>query len=71
MSDLDTQSMEQVRDKVAEVIELVAGVLGRVDEVLAKVEISNRRMFADLQAQTKAGFASLRVANQRAIASSF
>ena len=41
-------------------IELVEGVLARVDEVLAKVEASNRRMFADLRAQNDAGFASLR-----------
>jgi hypothetical protein len=32
----------------------------RLDEVLAKVEICNRQMFADLQAQTEAGFASLK-----------
>ena len=32
----------------------------QLDEVLAKVEICNRQMFADLQAQTEAGFASLK-----------
>ena len=52
-------TMEQVWAKVAEVIELVEGVLARVDEVLAKVEMDNRQMFADLKAQTDAGFASL------------
>jgi hypothetical protein len=41
-------------------IELIDGVLARVDEILAKVEICNRQMFADLRAQTDAGFASLR-----------
>jgi hypothetical protein len=35
-------------------------VLAQVDEVLAKVETSNRQMFATLQAQTDAGFARLR-----------
>jgi hypothetical protein len=34
-------------------------VLARVDEVLAKVEACNRQMFADLRAQTEAGFARL------------
>jgi hypothetical protein len=65
MSDLDShcekceREIEQLRREVGEVIELVEGVLARVDEVLAKVEIYNRQMFADLQAQTMAGFASL------------
>jgi hypothetical protein len=65
MNDLDIwyakceRDIEQMRSEVADVIELVARVLARVDEVLAKVETSNRRMFTDLQAQTEAGFASL------------
>jgi hypothetical protein len=44
----------------SEIIELVGGVLARADDVLGKVEICNRQMFADLQAQTDAGFARLR-----------
>ena len=44
----------------SEIIELVRGVLARADEGLGKVEICNRQMFADLQAQTDAGFARLR-----------
>jgi hypothetical protein len=63
MSDLDSRcetcerNIEQLRGEVAEVIELVKGALAQVDEVLGKVEICNRQMFADLQAQTDAGFA--------------
>ena len=34
-------------------------MLARVDEVLAKVETSHHQMFADLRAQTDAGFARL------------
>jgi uncharacterized coiled-coil DUF342 family protein len=66
MGDLDTRcekcerEMEQLRAKVADVIELVSGVIARVDEVLAQVQTSNRQMLSDLQAQTKAGFAILR-----------
>jgi hypothetical protein len=44
----------------SEIIELVRGVLARADEVLTKVQTGNRQMFADLRAQTDAGFASLR-----------
>jgi mevalonate pyrophosphate decarboxylase len=44
----------------SEMIEVVGGMLARVDEVLAKVQTSNRQMFAHLRAQTDAGFASLR-----------
>ena len=47
-------------------IEVVGGMLARVDEVLANVDevlatvkTSNRQMLADLQAQTDAGFARL------------
>jgi hypothetical protein len=53
------QDIEQLRREVADVIGLVAGVLARVDEALAKVGAANRQMFADLQAQTEAWFASL------------
>ena len=66
MGDLDSRcekcerDIEQLRGEVGEVIELVKGVLAHVDEVLGKVEICNRQMFADLQAQTDAGFARLR-----------
>ena len=66
MSDLDSRcekcerDIEQLWGAVAKVIELVKGVLAQVDEVLGKVEICNRQMFADLQAQTDAGFARLR-----------
>ena len=52
--------MEQLRAKVADVIDLVGGVIARVDEALAQVQTSNRQMLSDLQAQTKAGFAGLR-----------
>jgi hypothetical protein len=44
----------------SKMIEVVGGVLARVDEVLANVETCNRQMFADLRAQTEEGFASLR-----------
>ena len=44
----------------SEIIALVRGVLARADEGLAKVQTCNRQMFADLRAQTDAGFASLR-----------
>jgi hypothetical protein len=44
----------------SEMIEVVGGVLARVDEILAKLDTSNRQMFAALRAQTEAGFASLR-----------
>ena len=40
-------------------IEVVGGMLARVDEVLAKVETSHRQLFADLRTQTDAGFARL------------
>jgi len=50
----------------SEMIEVVGGMLARVDEVLANVDevlatvkTSNRQMFADLRAQTDAGFARL------------
>ena len=49
-----------------EMVEVVGGMLARVDdvladidEVLATVKTSNRQMFADLRAQTDAGFARL------------
>jgi hypothetical protein len=63
MGDLDKSTsgdIEQLRGQVGEVIALVLKVLAQVDEVLAKVETSNRQMFATLQAQTDAGFARLR-----------
>jgi hypothetical protein len=63
MGDLDKSAsgdIEQLRGEVGEVITLVRKVLAQVDEVLGKVEICNRQMFADLQAQTDAGFARLR-----------
>jgi hypothetical protein len=66
MSDLDSryekceQAIEKLRGEVAGAIELVAGVLVRVDEVLVKIETSNRLMFADLRTQTEAGFARLK-----------
>jgi mevalonate pyrophosphate decarboxylase len=44
----------------SDMIEVVGGMLARVDEILAKVDTYNQQMFADLQAQTDAGFASLR-----------
>ena len=44
----------------SEMIEVVGGMLARVDEVLAEVKTSHRQMFADLRAQTDAGFARLR-----------
>ena len=50
----------------SEMIEVVGGMLARVDEVLANVDevlatvkTSNRQMFADLRAQTDAGFSRL------------
>jgi hypothetical protein len=44
----------------SEITEFVEGVLARADEALAKVQTCNRQMFADLRAQSDAGFASLR-----------
>jgi hypothetical protein len=66
MSELDSRcekcerDLEQLRHEVGDVIALVKRVVARADEVLAKVEIRNRQMIADLQTQTEAGFASLR-----------
>jgi mevalonate pyrophosphate decarboxylase len=70
MSDLDSRcekcerDIEQLRIEFdalrSEMIEVVGGMLTRVDEILSKVETYNQQMFADLQAQTDAGFASLR-----------
>ena len=57
------RAIEQLRGELdtlrSEMTEVVGGLLARVDEILTKVEVCNRRMFADLQAQTEAGFASL------------
>ena len=70
MSDLDSRCEKCERDIKqlqieldafrSETIEVVGGVLARVDEILAKLDTSNRQMFAALRAQTEAGFASLR-----------
>ena len=70
MADLDSRcdkcerDIEQLRVEFdalrSAMIEVVGGVLARVDEVLAKVDADNRQMFANLQAQTDAGFARLR-----------
>ena len=69
MSDLDSRcekcerDIEQLRGELdalrLQMIDLVEGVLARVDEVLVTVKSDNRQMFADLQAQTDRGFASL------------
>ena len=64
------RDIEQLRGELnvlrLEMIEVVGGMLARVDdvlanigEVLATVKTSNRQMFADLRAQTAAGFARL------------
>ena len=64
------RDIEQLRGELnvlrLEMIEVVGGMLARVDdvlanvdEVLATVKTSNRQMFADLRAQTDAGFARL------------
>ena len=70
MSDLDSRCEKCERDIMrlrieldalrSEMTEVVGGVLARVDEILAKLDTSNRQMFAALRAQTEAGFASLR-----------
>jgi mevalonate pyrophosphate decarboxylase len=70
MSDPDSRcekcerDIEQLRIEFdalrSEMIEVVGGMLTRVDEILSKAETYNQQMFADLQAQTDAGFASLR-----------
>ena len=54
------KDMEQLRGEVAEAIALVKVTLSQVDDLLGKIEISNQQIFADLKAQTNAGFASLR-----------
>src|SRR4051794_16994148 len=41
--------------------DIVPAVLSRMDTVLAGIEGANRRMFADLRAQTDAGFARLQM----------
>ena len=41
--------------------ENIAAVLLRIDTVLADIEGANRKMFADLRAQTDAGFARLQM----------
>ena len=41
--------------------EIMAAVLLRIDTVLADIEGANRKMFADLHAQTDAGFARLQM----------
>jgi hypothetical protein len=70
MSDLDSRcekcerEIGRLRGELvglrSEMIEVVGGMLTRVHEILAKLETCDRRMFAELQAQTDAGFASLR-----------
>jgi hypothetical protein len=70
MSDLDSRcekcerEIGRLRGELdglrSEIIEVVGGMLTRVHEILAKLETCDRRMFAELQAQTDAGFASLR-----------
>jgi hypothetical protein len=70
MSDLDSRcekcerEIGRLRGELdglrSEIIEFVGGMLTRVHEILAKLETCDRRMFAELQAQTDAGFASLR-----------
>ena len=69
MSDLDSRcekcerDIEQLRGELdalrLQMIDIVEGVLARVDEVLVTVKSANRQMFSDLQAQTDRGFASL------------
>jgi hypothetical protein len=69
MSDLDSRcekcerDIEQLRGELDALrllmIDVVGGVLARVDEVLVNVESANRQMFSDLQAQTDRGFADL------------
>jgi hypothetical protein len=70
MSDLDSRcekcerDIRQLRIELdalrSEMTEVVDRVLARVDEILTKVDTCNGQMFAALQAQTEAGFASLR-----------
>jgi hypothetical protein len=69
MGDLDSRcekcerDIQQLRIQFdalrSEMIEVVGGMLTRVDEILAKVDPYNQQMFADLQARTDAGFARL------------
>jgi hypothetical protein len=80
MSDLESrcekceQNIAQLRGELdalrLQMIDIVEGVLARVDEILvkvdsdnqqmfSKVESANRQLFSDLQAQTKRGFADL------------
>jgi hypothetical protein len=44
-----------------QMLNVVVGVLARVDGLLAKVEADNRQMFSDLKAQTDRNFADLHV----------
>ena len=57
------RDIEQLRRELdalrLNMIDVVEGVLARVDDILVKVESHNRQMFSDLQAQTERGFASL------------
>jgi hypothetical protein len=41
--------------------DLITTVLSRIDTALAGIEGANRKMFADLRAQTDAGFARLQM----------
>ena len=41
--------------------DLITAVLSRIDTALAGIEGANRKMFADLRAQTDAGFARLQM----------
>jgi hypothetical protein len=69
MSDLDSRcekcerDIQHLRGELdvlrLKMIDVIEGVLARVDEILVKVEFHNRQIFSDLQAQTDRGFASL------------
>ena len=41
--------------------DIITTVLSRIDTALAGIEGANRKMFADLRAQTDAGFARLQM----------
>jgi|EndMetStandDraft_8_1072994.scaffolds.fasta_scaffold89222_3 hypothetical protein len=53
------QDLEQFRSEVADMTKFVKELFAQVSDVLDKVEVYHRQMYAGLQARTDAGFARL------------